>query len=225
MNDPNTAVCLNDILFTYPDQGNAGFALDVPSLTLPAGICTALCGFNGSGKTTLGKLLAGLLRPVRGKVLLGGEDIAGWPLGKIGARVGYLFQDPSRQIFAPTVIEDITFPLILKGKSEGEAYSLARSILARFEMDTLEEATSYTLSRGEKQRLALAAMMINNPSFFVLDEPTTGLDARRKSILGDILKDLIERGAGILLISHDKQFIRDYAGAVYMMEEGRLLTP
>jgi len=216
-------VSLVNVRYAYP--GDSAFSLDVQGLSFSAGECVAMRGNNGSGKTTLGKLIAGLLRPLRGSVLLGNEDIAGWPLGKIGGRVGYLFQEPSRQIFAPTVLEEITFPLVLKGMDEGEAVELARSMLARFEMGPLEKAVTFTLSRGEKQRLAIVAMLVTNPGFLVLDEPTTGLDARRKGILGAILRQLLEQDMGILLISHDEKFVNEYASRLLWMAEGRVLAP
>jgi energy-coupling factor transport system ATP-binding protein len=216
-------VSLINVRYAYPRD--SGFSLEVPDLSFPAGECAAICGHNGSGKTTLGKLVAGLLRPSRGSVLLGNEDTAGWPLGKIGGRVGYLFQEPSRQIFAPTVLEEITFPLVLKGMDKGEAVELARSMLARFEMGQLENAVTFTLSRGEKQRLAIVAMLVTNPGFLVLDEPTTGLDARRKGILGVMLRQLLEQNVGILLISHDAAFVKEYACRLHRMAEGRVLAP
>ena len=216
-------VSLMNVRYAYPSD--SAFSLEVTDLSFSAGECAAICGDNGSGKTTLGKLVAGLLRPSRGCVLLGNEDIAGWPLGKIGGRVGYLFQEPSRQIFAPTVLDEITFPLVLKGMDEGEAVELARSMLARFEMGPLENAVTFTLSRGEKQRLAIVAMLVTNPGFLVLDEPTTGLDARRKGILGAMLRQLLEQNVGILLISHDEKFVKEYAARVHRMAEGRMIAP
>jgi len=221
MDDDNIQVRLMDLRYTYP--GYEGFTLDIPDISFSAGVCTAVCGHNGSGKTTLGKLISGILRPSAGKVLLDGEDISGWPIGKIGGKVGYLFQEPARQIFAPTVLEEITFPLILKGMDRGEAYELARSILTRFEMEKLENATTYTLSRGEKQRLAIAAMLVHDPVFLVLDEPTTGLDVRRKEIFSVMIRQLAEKGIGILLISHDSSFVSKNAGFTYRITEGRIV--
>ena len=219
MSGDNVPVRLADLRYAYP--GNDGFALYIPDLFFPAGACTAVCGPNGSGKTTLGKLISGILRPSAGSVLLNGEDTSGWPVGKIGSKVGYLFQEPARQIFAPTVLEEITFPLILKRMDKEEADERARSILARFEMEKLENAVTYTLSRGEKQRLAIAAMLVHDPVFLVLDEPTTGLDARRKDILGGMLLQLAGNGVGILLISHDSSFVSKHAVSVQRIVEGR----
>ena len=217
----NRFVSLINVHYAYPGGGT--FSLDVPELHFASGACAAITGSNGSGKTTLGKLASGLLRPTRGKTLIEGEDIVNWPLGKIGGKVGYLFQEPARQIFAPTVLEEITFPLALKGVDEQTAQKTAQDMLACFEMETLANAVTYTLSRGEKQRLAIAAMLVNNPGFLVLDEPTTGLDNRGKSILGGMIKTLIKQSAGILLISHDAAFVREYASVAYRMSEGRVL--
>ena len=222
MPDKREAVRLSDVFFAYPK--NVAFSLDVPELAFASGECAALVGYNGSGKTTLGKLIAGIIRPSRGRVLLDGEDIADWPLGKIGGKIGYLFQEPSRQIFAPTVLEDITLPLTLKGMDEEQAQELARSMLVRFEMEPLENAITFTLSRGEKQRLAIISMLVNEPGFIVLDEPTTGLDARRKNILGDMLRQLVGEDVGILLISHDIAFVKLYASAVCRMNEGKVIA-
>jgi energy-coupling factor transport system ATP-binding protein len=222
MRETGAAVRLRDIRYAYP--GDSDFMLDVPALALSAGKCTALCGHNGSGKTTLGKIIAGLLKPSAGSVLLDGEDVAGWPLGRIGARIGYLFQDPSRQIFAPTVLEDVVFPLTLKGMPRGQAEGLARAVLARLDMGALEGATAYTLSRGEKQRLAIAGMLVHNPRYLVLDEPTTGLDPRRKEILGQMIRELTGQGTGVLLISHDADFVSASAGAAYRMAEGQVFA-
>ena len=221
MDERAAAIRFDDVYFTYPHGG--AFSLELAELSLAAGMCAAVCGPNGGGKTTLGKLAAGLLRPSRGRVLLSGDDVAGWPLGRIGARVGYLFQEPSRQIFAPTVLEDVAFPLELKGMEPARARELALASLERLEMAEMAEATTFTLSRGEKQRLALASILASEPGFLVLDEPTTGLDPRRKAILGGIMARLIGQGVGILLISHDRAFVGEHASVVRYMANGRLV--
>ena len=211
---------LEGIRFTYSGKSGA-FSLAADHF-LP-GICTALMGSNGSGKTTLGKLAAGILKPETGRVLHNGQDISGWKLGKIGGQVGYLFQDPSRQIFAPHPLEEIAFPLELRGMPKPEAEKIARRLLAEFELEDLADSTTFKLSRGEKQRLAIAAVMAHEPRFFILDEPTTGLDRRRRDILAGILRRLMERGVGILLITHDRSFADALGADIRFMEGGRLL--
>ena len=213
---------MEDIRFTYPGrQGGFSFSLAVERFS--PGACTALLGSNGSGKTTLGKLAAGILKPDSGSIHYDEMDIAGWALGRIGAQVGYLFQDPSRQLFAPYPIEEIAFPLELRGMPKAEAEKKARELIADFELDGIEGKTTYTLSRGEKQRLAIAAVMACEPRYFILDEPTTGLDRRRRDILAGTLRSLMERGIGILLITHDSGFAQGLDADIRIMEGGRLL--
>ena len=210
------------INFTYPNQsGRQNFRLTIDDFS--PGPCTALLGENGSGKTTLGKLAAGILRPHSGRVLYDGLDIAGWELGKIGRQVGYLFQEPSRQIFAPHPIEEIAFPLELRGMSKPEAEQKARELLREFELEDTIDSTTYTLSRGEKQRLALAAIMACEPRYLVLDEPTTGLDRRRRDMLSAALHRLLSRGVGLMIISHDRMFVENLGADIRFMKGGRLL--
>ena len=206
---------LENIRFAYPHRTD--FELNIKTLTLEGNV--AIMGDNGSGKTTLGKLVAGLLRPVCGAVKYDGIDIAAWKLGEIGQQVGYLFQEPARQIFAPRPLEEIAFPLELRGIPKEIAHEKARALLQAFELENITENTTYTLSRGEKQRLALAAAMVMNPRFFVLDEPTTGLDPRRREILANTLKKM---QTGLLLISHDRLFVEQCNAKIYRMERGML---
>ena len=211
---------MEEIRFAYPG-GTGAFSLTVENFS--PGLCTALMGSNGSGKTTLGKLAAGILKPDSGRVLYNGEDIANWRLGKIGGKVGYLFQDPSRQIFAPYPLEEIAFPLELRGVPKPEAEKKVRELIAEFELEDIADKTTYKLSRGEKQRLAIAAVLACEPGFFVLDEPTTGLDRRGREILEGTLRKLMERDVGILLVAHDRDFVEALGADIRIMEGGRLL--
>jgi len=211
---------MEEICFTYPGR-TEGFTLTAKSFS--PGLCTAVLGLNGSGKTTLGKLAAGILKPDSGRVLYDGQDIAGWRLGKIGKHIGYLFQDPSRQVFAPRPLEEIAFPLELRGVPKPEAEKKARNLLIEFDLEGIVDNTTYTLGRGEKQRLAIAAAMAGQPRFFILDEPTTGLDKRRRDMLAGILRRLMERNVGIMLITHDRSFAHGLGADIRFIEGGRLL--
>ena len=211
---------MEEIRFTYPGRPD-GFTLTAKRFS--SGSCTAVLGPNGSGKTTLGKLAAGIIKPDSGRVLYDGQDIADWRLGKIGKQVGYLFQDPSRQIFAPHPLEEIAFPLELRGMPKPEAEKKARDLLVEFELEGIADNTTYTLGRGEKQRLAIAAAMAGQPRFFILDEPTTGLDKRRRDMLAETLRRLMERSVSIMLITHDRSFAQGLGADIRFMEGGRLL--
>ena len=214
------SLVMDNVSFAYPSVP-AGFSLAIEHFA--PGICTALFGRNGSGKTTLGKLAAGLLKPNSGRVLYDGQCISDWELGRIGGHVGYLFQDPSRQIFAPRPLDEIAFPLELRGMPKEQAETKARELLVEFELEAIEQNTTYTLSRGEKQRLAIAAIMACEPRYLIFDEPTTGLDRRRSEILAETLLKLIKRDVGILLITHDVGFAERLSADIRIIEEGRLL--
>jgi len=211
---------MEDIRFVYPAKPE-GFSLAVKSFS--PGLCTALLGQNGSGKTTLGKLAAGILKPCSGRVLYDGQDIADWRLGRIGEHAGYLFQDPSRQIFSPHPLEEIAFPLELRGMPKPDAEKKAQEIISEFELEDIADNTTYTLSRGEKQRLAIAAVMACDPRYFILDEPTTGLDRRRRDLLTGTLHKLMKRGVGVLLITHDRSFADELGADIRFMEGGYLV--
>src|SRR5690554_3778924 len=128
--------------------------------------------------------MTGILRPQIGRVFVCGRDSTEMKLGEIGRRIGYLFQNPGLQIFAPSVREEISFALELKGRSKEEIDSEVNRSLKDFDLTHRSDAFPFKLSRGEKQRLAIAAVLVNKPDFLVLDEPTTGLDMERRRVLG-----------------------------------------
>lgn len=177
------------------------------------GQITALTGENGCGKTTVSKLITGVLRPDEGTVVIGGEDIKGLDLFAVSQKAGYLWQNPNQQLFCATVREEIAFSLRNKGLSEAETERSAQYWLAFFHLEHLADARTHQLSLGEKQRLALACVLSLGASRLVLDEPTGGLDLRSRRILGQLLRELADDGCGVVMISHEKDFIRRWADA------------
>ena len=205
-----------DLTFEYPQTG---FRLRGINFSMGAGEAVALTGPNGSGKTTLGKLVCGILKPQGGTVLIDGEDANDWSLGRRGRRIGYLFQEPARQLFAPTALEDLVFAQEVMGGPPDKLREQAMELLARFEIAHLAERGTLTLSRGEQQRLAICGLLMNRPGALVLDEPATGLDARRKDILAGVIRECVRGGTSVLLISHDAAFVRANAMREARMEE------
>lgn len=185
---------------------------------------TALTGPNGSGKTTLGKLLMGILSPVSGDVFLDDKRVSQMSLGQIGMTIGYLFQNPEKQFFAPTVEDEISFILRAKGLDERDIKSKVDPLLEGFELSHLREDFPLRLSQGEKQRLALAAILVNDLDYLILDEPTTGLDKERKIILADILNNLYNRGIGMIIISHDFEFLNQFPRRVLEINRGEIIN-
>lgn len=189
------------------------------NLDFPINGFVSLTGPNGSGKTTLGKVMTGIMPFQTGQVSIEGKDISSMSLSQIGRKIGYLFQNPDKQIFAPTVYEELAFGMKFKNCSEDEIRKRTDEMLDIFDLVSIKDSTSYFLSQGEKQRLAIAAILVNDPEFLILDEPTTGLDIKRKEDLSKYL-DRIKNKVGILMISHDKGFIDRHSERIIKLEEG-----
>lgn len=215
-----SAAELQDVWFSYEGQEPA---LRGVSLCLPAQACIALIGHNGSGKTTLAKHLNGLLRPSRGKVLLEGRDIAGVSVGQLSRTVGYVFQNPDYQLFAPTVWEELAFGLRNQGLPATEVKRRVEEALASFDLAGLAAAPPAVLGYSLRKRVALASVCAMRPRLLVLDEPSVGLDWRSTRQLMALVEGLRQEGATVVLITHDLRLVSRYADHLAVLEQGRLL--
>ena len=139
-------------------------------------------------------------------------------LFEIGQRIGYVFQNPSKQLFCATVNEEIAFGLKNQGMSEGGIEDTVAYYTERFRLSHHRDDYPGRLSQGEKQRVVLAAVLSMGTDYLILDEPTTGLDVRGRHELGEILRGLVrERETGILIVSHERGFISRYADREVVM--------
>ncbi|MFO7928202.1 MAG: ABC transporter ATP-binding protein [Candidatus Humimicrobiaceae bacterium] len=190
-------------------------------LGLDNGVFTGLVGPNGSGKTTIGKLLCGILKPDSGEVFLGEKAVSSLRLPQVGKIIGYLFQNPDTQIFNTVVKKELSFIMELKGMDAGLIGLEVDRMLKLFKLWEFKDSYTFNLSYGEKKRLAIASVLVNNPKYLILDEPTTGLDMQGKKLLSGILKSLLGEGIGMLVISHDRNFIKDNASRILRIEGGK----
>ena len=199
-----------------------GFSINNVSFKLFGGQTTALTGGNGSGKTTLSKLMIGILKPDSGSVFVDGQNIKKCSLPSMAKKIGYFFQNPERQLFCETALEEIKFSLLHAGEDETTAETKAKKLLSRFSM--LERSADFPLklSRGEKQRLALLAVLAMKPAYYILDEPSSGIDGENKEKLIEMLKELKQSGAGLCIITHDKALSASLADRVVVMSQGRI---
>jgi energy-coupling factor transport system ATP-binding protein len=197
-------------------------ALDGVSLAIAAGEFLALIGENGSGKTTLAKCLNGLITPQRGRVRVRGVDLRSLPVAKVAVEIGYVFQNPDQQIFAATVAEEVGFALTNAGVPAGEAAQRVRRVLAAVDLAGCEERDPFLLGKGQRQRLAVASLLVLEPSILILDEPTTGLDYREQRHLMDLLADLHRRGLTVVVITHSPWVVAEYAERGVVLRDGRV---
>ena len=213
---------LEHVSFAYPDQGPS--VKDV-SFRAEAGEFIAVVGANGAGKTTLVRLIDGLLRPTEGRVMISGADTATTTVSERARRVGFLFQNPDRQICRNTVREEILFGLRTVRGEEGEDALQARCEDVLKDFDFTGDEEPFSLSRGQRQRVALASILAVEPEILILDEPTTGLDYLECCHIMDRIRRMNEeKQVTVLMVCHDMEVVLDYARRALVMAGGRLLA-
>lgn len=202
----------------YGDQA----VLQGVDLAVRPGEIVALMGRNGAGKTTLLKSLVGLIRPQRGQIRVEGQDISGWEVARICRHVGYLPQDPNALLFAETVLDELKITLRNHGLPEESDFP--RQLLERLGLADKAERYPRDLSVGERQRVALGAIMVTQPRALLLDEPTRGLDYVAKRTLVDLLRGWRDEGVAVLLVTHDVELAAAAADRVLLMSQGEIIA-
>ncbi|MDO4538744.1 MAG: ATP-binding cassette domain-containing protein, partial [Coriobacteriales bacterium] len=183
------------IAYSYP-QGHQ-LVLNDFSLAVSKGSFIAVLGANGSGKSTLARILAGSLRPHSGEVLLDGAPMdRGWP------HVGFVRQDPEDQLVSENVVEEVGFGLHDLGLTPEEKEQRVRLMLEQCNLSYLKDVPTSELSGGEQQRLALAGVLAHDPTYLVLDETTSHLDATSRYRFIKVVEALATKERGIVLITH-----------------------
>ena len=195
--------------------------LDDLSLVLRAGETTVLLGRNGSGKTTLLRAVVGLVRATAGDIQLDGHTIRGLPTATICRSIGYLPQDPQALLFAETVRAELLTTL---HNHELPADAGVDLLLGELGLAAVAQSYPRDLSVGERQRVALGAIMITRPRVLLLDEPTRGLDSQIKQQLAAILGTWRARGTATLIVTHDVEFAAQVADHAILLAEGRVLN-
>lgn len=216
--DAEPVLTFDHVEFAYP---NGGAAVHDLNLTLYPGELMGIVGQNGAGKTTLTKLLTGLLKPASGSVRVTGLDTAAVPTSRIAREVATLFQNPDRQICKDTVLDEVAFGLELGGMDRAEALRRAQLVIDRFGLPADE--APFSLSRGQRQMVALASVVVVEPKIVVLDEPTSGLDYRECMTVMETVRTMAERGCAVIMVCHDMEVISDFAERIVVMADGRIL--
>ncbi|HEY3082409.1 MAG TPA: energy-coupling factor transporter ATPase [Chloroflexota bacterium] len=205
--------------FAYP--GLALAALTDVSLTIQPGEFVAVVGANGSGKTTLTKLILGLVQPSAGRVRVMGRALSKRDPDRVG-RVGYVFQNPDEMLFNPTVFEEVEFGLKVRGDPPERRRARVEQVLAEMELAGLRSRHPLALSKGQRQRLAYAAVLAPDPPVLVFDEPTTGLDYGSCEAVMATVEELNRQGRTILFVTHDLNLVVRHARRIVVMGEGRV---
>lgn len=210
-----------DVSFGY---GRGEVNIDHLSFEIKKGEFVAVIGENGAGKSTASKLMNGLLKPASGQVFVKGMNTAAVKTSLLAKHIGFLFQNPDRQICQNTVSQELKFGLDLVSEEE-ESVKQTRigNMLERFSLDG--ESDPFLLSRGERQRVALASLLVAEPEILILDEPTTGLDYREcTEIMNEVRRLNEEKQVTVIMVCHDMEVVSDYAERALVMAGGKLLA-
>jgi energy-coupling factor transport system ATP-binding protein len=195
--------------------------LDDASLAVFPGEVLALTGPNGTGKSTAIRHLAGLLRPARGTVRIGGRDIRGIPAGAVAATVGTLFQEPRDQLFERTALREVGFGLRALGLTKEGARDRALEALDAVGLASRADQHPYELSASEQRLLALATALARRPRVLLLDEPTVGLDRHGLARLEASVEATASGGAAVIFTTHAISWARRHAGRMLALSDGR----
>ncbi len=197
--------------------------LEDVSVTFRKGDFAAVIGQNGAGKTTLMRSIIGLLKPQSGRILVCGNEIVDRTVAELSADVGYVFQNPDEQIFTDSVLDELYFGPDNLGRPRADADPLVAEVLCEVGLERYKNTWPKYLSKGERQRLSMGAIITMDPEVVIVDEPTTGQDWRETLWIMDLLKKLNERGKTILIITHNMEIVNRYCSRVVVMCNGNIL--
>ena len=212
---------VDDLIHKYPDgtQALSGANIDVRE-----GEFLGILGANGSGKTTLLKHFNGLLKPASGSVTLDNKALSGFKSGEVFRKVGMVFQDPSDQLIAPTVEEDVAFGPTNLGLNYDEVMSRVNTALELVKMKEFAKKAIHALSYGQSKRICIAGILAMEPEVLILDEPTSGLDPDGVKTVMKILNDLNKKqGITIILATNSVDLVPVHMDRVAIMDKGIVL--
>jgi cobalt/nickel transport system ATP-binding protein len=211
-----------DIRYRYPRGMEAVRGI---SFHIRKGEKIALVGPNGAGKSTLMLMFNGMIRPESGIILFDNEPICydRESLRKLRKRVGFVLQNPDRQIIAPTVYQDVAFGPVNLGYGETEVKAAVSGALRYVGLEGFERRPPHMLSGGEKKRVAIAGVLAMDPDVLVFDEPTSGLDPSGSEDIMELLDELHHQGKTIIISTHDIELAYPWADRAILLLKGKIL--
>lgn len=215
-------VLVEGINLSHVYAGSGDAAIRNVNVAIRQGEFLALIGRNGSGKTTLAKLLCGLLRPTEGEVRVTGRPVTALSRMELAQQAGYVFQNPDHQLFSATAHQEVGFGLRNFGLERDVVDKRVTEALRAVGLEAHADKDPFTLTKGERQRLAIASVLAMHPALLVLDEVTTGLDYWQCSVTLDLLVRLNRAGHTIVVVTHSPAVVAEYASQVLVMNAGRV---
>ncbi len=213
----------HDIHYTYQDGTNA---LRGVNLDIYEGERLAIMGSNGSGKSTFFLNLNGVLKPEAGELKIEGKpyDYSRQGLLELRKKVGIVFQDPDNQLFSANVMQEISFGVLNLGFSEEDARKKVDAVMERLNITSFKDKPTHFLSGGQKKRVAIADILVMEPTVMILDEPTSALDPKHARLIDEIVEELSDSGITVILSTHDVERALLWADRVVLFDEGKVLS-
>ncbi len=214
---------ISNLCYSYDDDA---LALKGVSMNITKGKSTAVLGGNGAGKSTLFLNLNGVLQPKSGKILFEGKELtfSKKELFEIRKKIGIVFQDPDDQLFSASVIKDISFGLMKQKMPEEEVKERVARVVRQTGIEHIVSKPTHALSFGQKKRVAIAGILVMEPSVIILDEPTAGLDPQGVSEILHLLEDIKETmGITVIISTHDIDLVPLYCDEVFVMDKGAVV--
>lgn len=213
-------ISVQDLHFTYPDGTKAlnGISLDV----FP-GECMGIIGQNGGGKSTLVKHFVRLLQPTSGNVAVFGKDVLDYTTSELAQRIGFVYQNPDAQMFSKTVEEEVRFGPINQLDDENEVARRVETALSDMGLLDVKDEHPLALSKGDRERVAVAAVLAMEPEVIIFDEPTTGQDTDGSRRIMEMIKKLNEAGRTVLVITHHLYLLPGYINRIALLGNGELI--
>jgi lipopolysaccharide export system ATP-binding protein len=197
--------------------------VDDVSIVVKPGEVVGLLGPNGAGKTTTFYMIIGFIRPDHGEVFLGGRNISRLPMyrrARMG--IGYLSQEAS--VFRKLSVEDNIMAILqFRDLSRKERKQRLEELLRELDLTQLRKSKAYTLSGGERRRVEITRVLVNEPKFILLDEPFAGIDPIAVEDIQGIIGRLVEQGLGVLITDHNVRETLSVCNRAYIMCDGKIL--
>ncbi len=216
-NNKEVVLEFQNVSFSYNETAN----VQNLNVKIEKGDFVAITGSNGAGKSTFSKLCNGLLKPSIGDVIVVGKNTKKEKVSNLAKHIGFLFQNPDRQICCQTVAEEIAFSLRNNGVPKDEIKSRVKKAIEEFGFKA--DVEPFNMSRGQRQRLCLACLIALNPEILILDEPTTGFDYKECMEMMNKIKKLNKAGTTVVMVCHDMEVVLDFAKTVIVMNRGQIL--
>lgn len=217
----NNIIEVKNLSYCYVENGP--MCVNNLNISIEEGSFVGIIGQNGAGKSTLMKNLTGLLRPTKGSIYIKGEDIADTPVAVIANTLGYVLQNPDRQLFADTVREELAFGPKNQGVSEEEANRRINYILESVGIMHLADEYPPALSKGDRAKVVIGSVLAMEPQIIILDEPTGGQDYIGRYQIMDIARKFHERGHTVIVVTHSMALVAEYCDKVIVLCNAEIL--